>query len=125
MISPAFAQSSGAGGGGMDFSFVFVMVAMFAIFYLLTIRPQQKKMKEHQAKLDAIKRGDTVVTTGGIVGKVVRVANDGELRVEIAENVQVRMLKSGVADVRGKTEPVKAKAETQSGGDTGGEQSGA
>ena len=76
--------------------------------------------------LDAVKRGDTVVTTGGIIGKVVRVANDGELRIEIAENVQVRMLKNGIADVRGKGEPVKdkepAKTGTQSGGDSGGEQ---
>lgn len=120
MISPAFAQTSGA-GGGLDFSFLFVMAAVFGIFYLLTVRPQQKKMKEHQAMLDAVKRGDTIVTTGGIIGKVIRVANDGELRVEIAENVQVRMLKSGIADVRGRGEPIKekAKAETPASGDGG------
>jgi preprotein translocase subunit YajC len=125
MISPAFAQTPGA-GGGVDFSFFMVMAAVFGIFYLLVFRPQQKKMKEHQAMIDAVKRGDTVVTSGGIIGKVIRVGADGELRVEIADNVQVRLLKGSISDIRGKGEPVKekAKAEAPSGGNGDGTQPG-
>ncbi len=126
MISPAFAQTSGAGGTDLV-SLFFPLVLVFGIFYLLVFRPQQKKVKEHQAMIDAVKRGDTVITSGGIIGKVVRVGADGELRVEIADNVQVRMLRSGITDVRGKGEPVKDKtrAETQTGGDASGTQPGA
>ncbi len=72
MISPVLAQTaSPLGGGALDF--LLPMVPVFAIFYFLVIRPQQKRMKEHQAMIDAVKRGDTVVTTGGIIGKVLRV----------------------------------------------------
>src|SRR5208282_5460847 len=122
MISPAFAQTAGAGGSDIA-SFLFPMVFVFAIFYLLVFRPQQKKVKDHQAMIDAVKRGDTVVTAGGIVGKVVRVGTDGEVRVEIAEGVQVRVLKSTLSDVRGRGEPIKEKAKADTaGGDTGGTQ---
>ncbi len=74
--------------------------------------------------INAVKRGDTVVTSGGIIGKVVRVASDGELRVEIAENIQVRIVKGTITEVRGKGEPVKekAKAETPASGDGNGTQ---
>jgi preprotein translocase subunit YajC len=136
MISPAFAQTSGAGGTDPFTTFLFPMAIVFGIFYLLVFRPQQKKMKEHQARMDAVKRGDTVVTSGGIIGKVVRVGADGELRVEIADNVQVRITKGSITDVRGKGEPVKEKAkaekaeekpkaEASSGGDGDGTQPGA
>ncbi len=121
MISPAFAQTTGAGGSDIV-SFLFPMIFVFGIFYLLVFRPQQQKAKEHKAMIDAVKRGDTVVTSGGIIGKVVRVATDGELRVEIAEGVQVRVLKGTLTDVRGRGEPIKekAKAEPASGdGDSG------
>jgi preprotein translocase subunit YajC len=126
MISPAFAQTPGAGGTDIV-GFLFPLVAMLGIFYVLLIRPQQKKAKEHQAMIDAVKRGDTVVTSGGIIGKVIRVAADGELRVEIADNVQVRLMKGSISDVRGKGEPVKekAKAEAPSGGNGDGTQPGA
>jgi preprotein translocase subunit YajC len=122
MITPAFAQTAGAGGGDIV-SFLFPMVFVFVIFYLLVFRPQQKKVKEHQSLIDAVKRGDTVVTAGGIIGKVVRVGTDNEVRVEIAEGVQVRVLKSTITDVRGRGEPVKDKAKAETaGGDTGGTQ---
>ena len=77
--------------------------------------------------IDAVKRGDTVVTSGGIVGKVIRVENDGMLKVEIADGVQVRVIKSTLTDVRGRGEPIKekAKAETGAAGDGGGTQPGA
>ncbi len=79
-------------------------------------------MKDHQAMISAVKRGDTVVTSGGIIGKVIRVANDGELKVEIADNVQVRLMKGSISEVRAKGEPIKekAKAETQPSGDANG-----
>ena len=108
-----WARRSPGAGGGVDFSFFIVMAMVFGIFYLLVFRPQQKKMKEHQAMIDAVKRGDTVVTSGGIIGKVIRVGADGELRVEIADNVQVRLLKGSISDVRGKGEPVKEKAKAE------------
>src|SRR5215471_2712236 len=113
MISPAFAQTSGAGGVDLFSSFLIPMALIFGIFYLLVFRPQQKKIKEHQAMIDAVKRGDTVVTTGGIIGKVIRVGQDGELRVEIADNVQIRLTKGSVTDVRGRGEPVKDKAKAE------------
>ncbi len=112
MISPAFAQTSGAGGGDI-LGLFFPLILVFGIFYLLVFRPQQKRMKEHQAMIDAVKRGDTVVTSGGIIGKVVRVTADGELRVEIADGVQVRVVKGSISEVRGKGEPVKEKTKAE------------
>ncbi|ADP69968.1 preprotein translocase, YajC subunit [Rhodomicrobium vannielii ATCC 17100] len=109
MISPAYAQAPGAGAGDI-FGMLFPLILVFVIFYLLVFRPQQKRMKEHQAMLDAVKRGDTVVTAGGIIGKVTRIGADGELKIEIADGVQVRVLKSTITDVRGKGEPVKGDA---------------
>jgi len=109
MISPAYAQTAGAGTGDI-FGMLFPLILVFVIFYLLVFRPQQKRMKEHQALLDSVKRGDTVVTAGGIIGKVVRIGNEGELKVEIADGVQVRVLKATITDVRGKGEPVKGES---------------
>jgi preprotein translocase subunit YajC len=110
MITPAFAQTtSPIGGGALDF--LIPMIPVFAIFYFLVIRPQQKRMKEHQAMIDAVKRGDTIVTTGGIIGKVVRIGAEGELRVEIANNVQIQIVKSAISEVRAKGEPVREAEE--------------
>ena len=78
------------------------LVLLFGIFYFLIIRPQQQRMKAHQAMVAAVKRGDTVVTAGGLIGKVAKVKDDGELMVEIADNVQVRVLKSTLTEVRTK-----------------------
>ncbi len=113
MITPAFAQTAGAGGGSDIVSFLFPRVFVFGIFYLLVFRPQQRKVKEHQAMIDAVKRGDTVVTSGGIIGRVLRVGADGELRVEIADNVQVRLLKGSITEVRAKGEPIKDKQKAE------------
>jgi preprotein translocase subunit YajC len=85
------------------------LAAIMVVFWFLLIRPQQRKMKEHQALLGKIVRGDTVITNGGLIGKVVKVVDDNELQVEIGENVKVRILRSGVSDVRAKGEPVKAE----------------
>lgn len=106
MITPAFAQTTGPiGGGALDF--LIPMIPVFAIFYFLVIRPQQKRLKEHQAMIDAVKRGDTIVTTGGIIGKVVRIGAEGELRVEIANNVQIQIVRSAISEVRTRGEPVR------------------
>ena len=85
-----------------------MLAAIFAIMYFLLIRPQQKKMKEHQAMIDAVRRGDQVITQGGIVGKIVKVRDDGELEVEIADGVKVRVIKSTIVQVLNKTEPAAA-----------------
>ena len=78
------------------------LVLLFGIFYFLLIRPQQQRIKIHQQMVEAVRRGDTVVTAGGLIGKVAKVKDDGELMVEIADNVQVRVLKSTLTEVRAK-----------------------
>ena len=83
------------------------LILIFAIMYFLLIRPQQKKVKEHQAMVEALRRGDKVVTQGGIIGEVVKVKEGGEIEVEIAEGVKVRVIKSTIATVMSKTEPAK------------------
>ena len=105
-ISPAYAQDAGGGGlGGIEA--LLPLVLIFVVFYFLLIRPQQKKMKLHKEMLGAIRRGDKVVTGGGIMGAVTKVGNDGELTVEIAEGVRVRVQQSLVSSVLSKTEPGK------------------
>ena len=108
LISPAYAQAASSGGTGDLLATMLPMVAIFAIFYFLMIRPQQKKMKEHKAMVDALRRGDQVVTQGGIVGKVSKVKEDGELEVEIADGVKVRVVKHTIVQVLSKTEPAAA-----------------
>jgi preprotein translocase subunit YajC len=101
-VTPAYAQDAGAAGGLIS---IIPFILIFVIMYFLLIRPQQKKMKEHQAMVSALRRGDQVVTQGGIIGKVVKVKEDGEAEIEIAEGVKVRVLKSTIANVISKTEP--------------------
>ena len=83
------------------------LILIFAIMYFLLIRPQQKKVKEHKAMVDGLRRGDQVITAGGLIGKVVKVKDDGELEVELADNVKVRVVQSTIATVVSKTEPAK------------------
>lgn len=91
--------------GGSDFiNAVLPLVIMFGIFYVLLIRPQQKKMKEHQEMLNNIRRGDKIVTSGGIIGTVTKISTDKEVLVEIADNVRVRVLRSTISDVLAKIE---------------------
>ncbi len=105
LISEAWAQGAGGAGGGEFFWFPLVLI--FAVFYFLLIRPQQKKMKEHREMLAAVRRGDKVVTGGGIIGTIAKVVSDDELQVEIAEGVKVKIARSTLASVMSKTEPVK------------------
>ena len=81
------------------------LILIFAIMYFLLIRPQQKKVKEHQAMIEAVRRGDQVITQGGIVGKITKVKDDGEVEVEIADGVKVRVVKATLAQVLNKIEP--------------------
>ena len=83
------------------------LILIFAIMSFLLIRPQQKKAKEHAAMVAALRRGDQVVTQGGLIGKVVKVKDDNEVEVELAEGVKVRVVQSTIASVLSKTEPAK------------------
>ncbi len=110
-ITEAFAQAAPGGGGATDmFTLIVPMIPIMGIMYWFMIRPQQQKAKAHQLMLSQVARGDTVVTNGGLIGKVVRIVDDTELLVEIGDKVQVRVLRQGLADVRAKGEPQKAKA---------------
>ncbi len=109
MISPAFAQGAAPAAGGMDIVLQLVpFVLIFVIMYFLIIRPQQRKAKDHQEMLKNVRRGDQVVTSGGIVGKVVKATDDADLEVEIADGVRVKVARGMIADVRSKGEPVKS-----------------
>jgi preprotein translocase subunit YajC len=100
--SPAYAQGADFAAG---FGSFIPLILIFAIMYFLLIRPQQKKVKEHKAMVEALRRGDQVVTQGGVVGKVTKVRDDNEVEVEIAEGVKVRIVKHTIAQVTSKTEP--------------------
>ena len=84
------------------------LILIFGIMYFLLIRPQQQKLKQHAAMVDALRRGDQVVTAGGLIGKVSKVKDDGEVEVELASDVKVRVVKSTIAQVLNKTEPTDA-----------------
>ncbi|WP_434286680.1 preprotein translocase subunit YajC [Celeribacter sp. SCSIO 80788] len=102
-VTPAYAQAAGAAPNPvMSFA---PLILIFAIMYFLMIRPQQKKMKQHKAMIEAVRRGDEVVTAGGIMGKVAKVREDGFVEVEIAEGVKVKVQKATLANVVSKTEP--------------------
>jgi preprotein translocase subunit YajC len=103
-ITPAYAQAPGAPGG--DFlSMMLPLVLIFVVFYFLLIRPQQKRMKEHKAKIEAIRRGDRVVTGGGLIGTVAKIMDVNEVLVESADNVRVRVVRGTITDILSKGEP--------------------
>jgi len=118
-VSPAYAQTAGGIGGAGGFEAMLPLVLIFVVFYFLLIRPQQKKAKEHKSMLAAVRRGDKVVTGGGIIGTVTKVVDDNEVTVEIADGVRVRVTRGLIASVLSKTEPVKE--EKKGGGGEGGE----
>ena len=119
-ITHAYAQGE-AGAAGFDPFFLILMVAMFGVFWFFVFRPQSKKAKQHQAMLSSIKRGDQVVTNGGIIGNVTRIEGDGVLIIEIAKDVRVKCRHSMIADVMAKPEPRQAvKADNGNSGENGG-----
>jgi preprotein translocase subunit YajC len=109
-ITPAFAQAAGGAGNSDMLMSLLPFVAIFVIMYFLILRPQQKKVKQHQELVKNVRRGDTVVTSGGLVGKITKVVDDDQIEVEIADGVRVRQLRQMISDVRAKGEPVKDEA---------------
>lgn len=105
--TPAYAQAVGAGGEASFFASLVPLILVFVIFYFLLIRPQQKRMKEHKAMVESLRRGDQVLTAGGIFGKVTKVREGDEIEVEIAEGVRVRLARSTISAVTSRTEPAK------------------
>ena len=110
-ITPAYAQ---AATGGSDMSAmlqgILPFILIFVIMYFLILRPQQKRQKDHQALIKNLRRGDTVITQGGIVAKITKVVDDEQVEIEIADGVRVRQLRSMIAGVRVKGEPAKDEA---------------
>ncbi len=104
--TPAYAQAAGASPAAGFAGFI-PIILIFAIMYFLMIRPQQKKMKEHAAMVAALRRGDQVVTQGGIIGKVTKVKEDNKVEIEIASGVKVDVVQSTIANVLNKTEPAE------------------
>ena len=112
LISQAWAQS--AGGGGSDFIVqLFPLLLIFIVFYFLLIRPQQTKMKAQREMLGSVKRGDRVVTGGGIIGLVTKVISDNELQIELAEGVRVRIIKQTITDILARGESVRGAKESE------------
>ena len=109
-IAPAFAQSGGAAGGSEMIMSLLPFVLIFVIMYFLVLRPQQRRVKQHQELVKNVRRGDTIVTSGGLVGKVTKVVDDDYLEVEVADGVRVRQMRAMVSDVRAKGEPVRDEA---------------
>jgi preprotein translocase subunit YajC len=106
-ITPAFAQAPFGGGGDNLIQFLAPMVMIVAIMYVIVLRPQQKKAKAHQELIKNLRRGDTVYTSGGLVGKVTKVVDDEHVEIEIADGVRVRHVRSLVTGIRAKGEPVR------------------
>jgi len=105
-VTPAYAQSA-MGGGGEILMSILPFLLIFVIMYFLIIRPQRTQMKKREEMLNNVRRGDQIITGGGIVGKVTKVIDDAELELEIADGVKVRLIRSLIADVRVKGEPAK------------------
>jgi preprotein translocase subunit YajC len=113
LITPAFAQTGLGGGSDMMMSLL-PFVLIFIIMYFLILRPQQRRVKQHQEMVKSLRRGDTVISSGGLVGKVTKVVDDDQIEVEIADGVRVRQMRSMVSEVRAKGEPVKDEASPRS-----------
>ncbi len=106
LITPAYAQAATAGGSDMIMSLL-PFVLIFVIMYFLILRPQQRRVKQHQEMVKTLRRGDSVVTSGGLIGKVTKVIDDDQIEVEIADGVRVRQMRAMVSEVRAKGEPAK------------------
>jgi len=103
-VSPAYAQAAGGAGGITSF---IPLILIFAIMYFLMIRPQQKKAKEHRAMVADLRKGDQIVTAGGLLGKVTKVGADNEVEIQIATGVKVKVVQNTIQTVLNKTEPAK------------------
>jgi preprotein translocase subunit YajC len=112
-ISEAWAQGAGAGGSSDFLVQLFPLVLIFIVFYFLLIRPQQSKMKQQKEMLAGVKRGDRVVTGGGIIGLVTKVIGENELQVELAEGVRVRIIKQTITDILTRGESVRGGKDSE------------
>ena len=101
-ISQAFAQAASSGGGSSFLIQIAPLILIFAVFYFLLIRPQQKKMKDHKAMVAALTKGDKVVTAGGLMGTIFKIEDDKIATIEIAENVRVKVVRSTISEIVGK-----------------------
>jgi preprotein translocase subunit YajC len=106
-VSQAFAQGAGGTGGDL-FAMLVPLILIMGVFWFLLIRPQQKRVKEHQELVRAVRRGDVVATSGGLIGKIARVVDDEEVLLEVADNVRMRLQKQAISEVRAKGEPLAA-----------------
>ena len=112
-ITSAYAQGApGFGGDGGILMSLLPFILIFVIMYFLILRPQQKKVRDHQELVKNIRRGDTVITSGGLVGKVTKVVDDDQIEFEISDGVRVRQMRQMISGVRTKGEPAKEKAES-------------
>jgi preprotein translocase subunit YajC len=110
LITPAYAQAAAGGDTNSMLMSLLPFALIFVIMYFLILRPQQKKLKDHNELVKNLRRGDTVVTSGGLVGKVTKVVDEEQIEVEISDGVRVRQMRSMVSGVRSKGEPVKDDA---------------
>jgi len=107
LVLPAYAQSGSPFGGDSMLISLLPFILIFVIMYFLILRPQQKRVKAHQEMVKNVRRGDTVVTSGGLIARVTKVVDDEKIEIELADGVRVQQMRSMVADVRAKGEPVK------------------
>jgi preprotein translocase subunit YajC len=107
LITPAYAQAAAGGDANSMLMSLLPFALIFVIMYFLILRPQQKKVKDHAELVKNIRRGDTIVTNGGLVGKVTKVVDDDQVEMEIADGVRIRQLRQMVSAVRTKGEPAK------------------
>jgi len=111
-ITPAYAQAAAGGDTNSMLMSLLPFALIFVIMYFLILRPQQKKVKDHAELVKNIRRGDTVITSGGLVGKVTKVVDDDQIEFEISDGVRVRQMRQMISAVRAKGEPAKEKADT-------------
>ena len=109
-VTPAFAQAAGASDASGMLMSLLPFALIFVIMYFLILRPQQKRVKDHALLVKNLRRGDTVVTSGGLVGKVTKVVDDDQVEVEVADGVRVRQMRQMITAVRSKGEPAKDDA---------------
>lgn len=109
LISPAYAQAAAGGDANSMLMSLLPFVLIFVIMYFLILRPQQKKVKDHNEMVKNVRRGDTVITNGGLVGKVTKVVDDEQIEIEVGEGVRIRQMRQMLSGVRTKGEPAKDK----------------
>ena len=107
IVTPAYAQAAGAASGTEMMMSLLPFILIFVIMYFLILRPQQRRAKQHQEMIKNVRRGDTVVTSGGMIATVSKVVDDGEIEVEIADGVKIRQMRQMITGVRTKGEPAR------------------